>query len=116
MVTASQESAEDLATLPDMAIPKKEPFSPDRLKEIRKQQRMTQEDLAEEAGISVHTVFALEKNKIYASEDTLRKLGQALNVIFTADWTQERPLPTSRQGDKDKGRKDSKTDGPKSEG
>ena len=51
-------------------------------------------------------VSRLEKNKTIATEDILMDLGEALNVIFTCDWTEKekRDLPEREN----RSRKDSK--------
>ncbi len=52
----------------------------DRLKALRIEQALTQEELAEEAGVVANTVARLERNETEPHMSTVRKLAQALNV------------------------------------
>lgn len=80
------------ATFEDMS-PKKIAFTPDVLKEIRTSQFKSQKDLAQASDLSINMIALIEKNHAAPTEWVLRKLGKALNVIFTCDWTQERAKP-----------------------
>jgi transcriptional regulator with XRE-family HTH domain len=51
-----------------------------RLRDLRKQKGMTQEQLAEEASISVDFLSLVERGINAPSFDTLEKLSRALNV------------------------------------
>jgi transcriptional regulator with XRE-family HTH domain len=52
----------------------------DRLKEIRTRRLLTQEELAEKAGVSAATVVNVERNNQEPHFRTIRKLAQALDV------------------------------------
>ena len=51
-----------------------------RIKEIRKKRGLTQERLAERAGIEAPSLSNIENGKIYPNNETLEKLSDALNV------------------------------------
>lgn len=51
-----------------------------RIKEIRKQKKLTQEKLAELAGIETPSLSNIENGKNYPGNETLFKLSSALNV------------------------------------
>ncbi len=52
----------------------------DRLKDLRIRRALTQQELAEKAGISQNTLNRIELNKAEPHMSTLRKLARALNV------------------------------------
>jgi transcriptional regulator with XRE-family HTH domain len=52
----------------------------DRLKELRIRRAMTQDELAEAAGIGKNTVNRIERNHTEPRPPTLRKLADALRV------------------------------------
>jgi transcriptional regulator with XRE-family HTH domain len=52
----------------------------DRLKALRIEQALTQEELASRAGIAANTVARLERNETEPHMSTVRKLAQALDV------------------------------------
>lgn len=51
-----------------------------RIKEIRKRKMMTQEKLAELAGIEIPSLSNIENGKNYPNNETLEKISKALNV------------------------------------
>ena len=55
-------------------------FIGDKLKEIRTRRFLTQEELAERAGVSPATIVRVERNQAEPHISTMRKLAQALNV------------------------------------
>jgi transcriptional regulator with XRE-family HTH domain len=52
----------------------------DRLKALRIEQALTQEELADKAGVAPNTVARLERNETEPHMSTARKLAQALGV------------------------------------
>jgi transcriptional regulator with XRE-family HTH domain len=52
----------------------------DRLKDARIRRALTQEELAEKAGVNAATVARLERNRTEPHMSTLRKLAKALDV------------------------------------
>ena len=52
----------------------------DRLKALRVEQALTQEELANKAGVAPNTVARLERNETEPHMTTLRKLANALEV------------------------------------
>jgi transcriptional regulator with XRE-family HTH domain len=52
----------------------------DRLKALRIEQALTQEELADRAGVSTNTVARLERNETEPHMPTVRKLAVALGV------------------------------------
>jgi transcriptional regulator with XRE-family HTH domain len=52
----------------------------DRLKALRIEQALTQEELADKAGVAANTVARLERNETEPHMSTVRKLSQTLNV------------------------------------
>ncbi len=52
----------------------------DRLKALRIEQALTQEELAGKAGVAQNTVARLERNETEPHMSTARKLAQALSV------------------------------------
>jgi len=52
----------------------------ERLRRLREQRALRQEDLAREAGIGKNTVNRLEKNYTEPHMTTIRKLAEALDV------------------------------------
>ena len=55
-------------------------FIGDKLKEIRTRRFLTQEELAERAGVSPATIVRVERNQAEPHISTMRKLAQALSV------------------------------------
>ena len=51
-----------------------------RIKEIRKRRKLTQEKLAELAGIEIPSLSNIENGKNYPNNETLEKISRALNV------------------------------------
>lgn len=51
-----------------------------RIKEIRKKRNLTQEKLAELAGIEIPSLSNIENGKNYPNNETLEKLSEALQV------------------------------------
>jgi transcriptional regulator with XRE-family HTH domain len=52
----------------------------DRLRQLRKQSLMTQEQLAEGSGVAVSTIIRIERNQVEPHGSTIRKLAEALEV------------------------------------
>ena len=52
----------------------------DRLKALRTEQALTQEELADKAGVAPNTVARLERNETEPHMSTARKLALALDV------------------------------------
>jgi transcriptional regulator with XRE-family HTH domain len=52
----------------------------DRLKALRIEQALTQEELADKAGVAANMVASLERNETEPHMSTVRKLAQTLNV------------------------------------
>ena len=52
----------------------------DRLRQLRKQSLMTQEELAERSGVAVSTIIRIERNQVEPHGSTIRKLAEALEV------------------------------------
>lgn len=55
-----------------------------KLKEVRISRLLTQEELAEEAGLSPSTVVNIERDQAEPRFSTIRKLAKALDVAPTA--------------------------------
>ncbi len=55
-------------------------FIGQQLKDMRVRRAMSQDDLAEKAGVGLNTVNRLERNRTEPRPSTLRKLSQALGV------------------------------------
>ncbi len=53
----------------------------DRLKALRVEQALTQEELANKAGVAANTVARLERNETEPHMSTIRKLANALDVV-----------------------------------
>lgn len=59
------------------------------IKEIRKEKKLTQEELAEKSGVSRQTIITLESNPdAITTTDTLSKLAAALDVKVSSFFTQ----------------------------
>jgi len=86
-------------------------FTPQALKDIRTRKLLSIRDLHKISGVSAGMISLIEDNQAAPSEMVLRSLGQALNVIFTCDWTQERAEPKRKVR-----RDDSKSTDEESEG
>ena len=52
----------------------------EKLKEIRTRRFLTQEELAEKAGVSHSTIVNIERNHAEPQFRTIRKLAKALNI------------------------------------
>jgi len=52
----------------------------DKLKETRKRRLLTQEQLADKAGVGINTITRIERNQVEPQGRTIRKLAQALDV------------------------------------
>jgi transcriptional regulator with XRE-family HTH domain len=52
----------------------------DKVREMRKRNFLTQEELAEKAGIGVNTIIRIERNQVEPQGRTIRKLADALGV------------------------------------
>ena len=52
----------------------------DNLKEIRTRRFLTQEELAERAGVSPATIVRIERNQAEPHISTMRKLAKALDI------------------------------------
>ena len=52
----------------------------DNVRETRKRKLLTQEQLAEKAGIGVNTIIRIERNQVEPQGRTIRKLATALGV------------------------------------
>ncbi len=64
----------------------------DKLKALRIEQALTQEELAAKAGVAANTVARLERNETEPHMSTARKLAQALGI-------HPRELTKMRRGD-----------------
>jgi transcriptional regulator with XRE-family HTH domain len=76
MIEGEQESA----TNRRMATMQAVVYIGDRLKKLRIRQALTQQELAERAGISSNALNRIELNKAEPHMSTLRKLAKALDV------------------------------------
>jgi transcriptional regulator with XRE-family HTH domain len=52
----------------------------DRLRLLRKQSLLTQEELARRSGVAVSTIIRIERNQVEPHGSTIRKLAEALSV------------------------------------
>lgn len=52
----------------------------DRLRDLRKQKLLTQEQLADRSGVGIATIVRVERNQVEPRGSTIRKLADALNV------------------------------------
>ncbi len=52
----------------------------DKVRETRKRKLLTQQELADRAGIGVNTVIRIERNQVDPQGRTIRKLADALGV------------------------------------
>lgn len=77
--------------------PRKIGYTPERLREIRLIKEKSQVELAKICGISELSIRKLEANKMVPSEEMLMLLGEALNVLFYADWENKRPMPERKK-------------------
>ncbi len=57
----------------------------DRLRQARKKQRLTQEELGKKSGLSTYTIQRYEYGKLNPKKDTVAKLATALNLGY--DYT-----------------------------
>ena len=51
-----------------------------RIKELRKQKKLTQEQLAEKIGIEIPSLSNIENGKNYPNSETIEKIAKGLNV------------------------------------
>jgi transcriptional regulator with XRE-family HTH domain len=61
-------------------------YSSEKLKEVRKEKKLSQVELAEKSGLSLSMVSKFEQGLFNPTTDSLAKLGQALNVYFVIGW------------------------------
>ena len=52
----------------------------EKVREIRKRRLLTQEQLADKAGVGVNTIIRIERNQVEPHSRTIRKLAAALGV------------------------------------
>ncbi len=52
----------------------------DKVRETRKRKLLTQEQLADKAGVGVNTIIRIERNQVEPQGRTIRKLAAALGV------------------------------------
>ncbi len=52
----------------------------EKVRETRKRKLLTQEQLADKAGVGVNTVIRIERNQVEPHSRTIRKLAAALGV------------------------------------
>ena len=52
------------------------------IKELRKKEGLTQQDLSEKSGLSIRTIQRIENNEVNPSVYSLRKIGEVLNRDF----------------------------------
>ena len=52
----------------------------DKVRETRKRKLLTQQQLADKAGIGVNTIIRIERNQVEPHGRTIRKLAAALDV------------------------------------
>jgi len=64
-------------------------FSPQNLQALRKERNLTQAQLADKAGISRSSIGFYENGEANPTDDALRALGKALDVLFVCDWTDD---------------------------
>lgn len=75
------------------------------IKKAREQKLMTQKGLADESGVSVHTISQIELGNVAIPEgDTIRKIAKALGVSTEELRDNEEEAPTS-EADNDLARK-----------
>jgi len=63
-----------------MPIAAERPWLGQRVKQLREQRAMTQEELAQRSGVSLSTVARLEQTSWPAAATTVKKLAKALGV------------------------------------
>lgn len=68
---------------------------PERLKELRKEQNLTQTDLAKELGVAMNTVSIWERGERQPNDDVFFKIAEFFDVPFTylAGVTDNRDWP-----------------------
>lgn len=71
-------------------------YSPSKLREIRRQKKLSQVELARYTSLSRMTIQACERPNANPTYQVLRALGQALDVVWAADWQHESPHKLSR--------------------
>jgi len=69
-----QQGGDEMATMAAVV------FIGERLKQLRIERALRQEDLAERAGVGKNTINRIEKNHTEPHMTTLRKLAEALDV------------------------------------
>ena len=52
----------------------------EKVRETRKRKLLTQEQLADKAGVGVNTIIRIERNQVEPHSRTIRKLAAALSV------------------------------------
>ena len=52
----------------------------EKVREARKRKLLTQEQLADKAGVGVNTIIRIERNQVEPHSRTIRKLAAALSV------------------------------------
>ena len=52
----------------------------DKVRETRKRKLLTQDQLADKAGVGVNTIIRIERNQVEPHSRTIRKLAAALGV------------------------------------
>jgi len=71
------------------------------LKENRRKLRMTQEELAEKAGVSTHYIAMIETCKKYPKPDMLEQLAKTLEIepykLFSVEYDPNEPLERLHQ-------------------
>ena len=67
----------------------KNKFLAKRVKELRKRKGLTQEELAENAGVSLRTIQRIENGETEPTGETLKRISNALNIVpeEIIDWT-----------------------------
>jgi transcriptional regulator with XRE-family HTH domain len=74
IILKSDNNQEEEATMPAVV------YIGENLKRVRTRRLLTQEELAERAGVSAATVVNVERNQQEPHFRTIRKLAEALNV------------------------------------
>jgi transcriptional regulator with XRE-family HTH domain len=82
----------------DATMPKKRTFFAKRLKELREQAGLTQDQFAERCGLGLSTVSQFEQGWREPTYGTLVKLAQGLGVSLAA-FEQTPPKPRKKQNE-----------------
>jgi transcriptional regulator with XRE-family HTH domain len=69
-----------------------------RIKQLRRQKGLTQDDLAEAAGIDSKSISRLENNRFNPALDTLENLAVALNIQIQDFFTPNTESPKALRG------------------